>query len=162
MSITCARIDKALFKFKEMEQNDAIQSKDDVYSKDFAPKKINKDSSEYGRPKPGTLTEQRAKKAAAHVHREMLTLCEVVEDYGKREKEDGPIRITFGRLFTIYVNISDKVVGTLLRARKHKMIDFEGEMLFQKRDDHVIITLLLEGSELKAAIRAHAAANPKD
>ncbi|CAI5437438.1 unnamed protein product [Caenorhabditis angaria] len=121
-----------------------------------------KDSSEYGRPKPGTLTEMRAKKAAAHVAREMLTLCEVVEDYGKREGEDGPIRITFGRLFGIYVNISDKVVGTLLRARKHKMVDFEGEMLFQKRDDHVIITLLLEGAELKTAIREHAAANPKD
>lgn len=153
---------KTIFKFKEMEQNVATQSKDDVYSKDFTQKKMDKSSSEYGRPKPGTLTEQRAKKAAAHVHREMLTLCEVVEDYGKQEKEGDPIRITFGRLFTIYVNISDKVVGTLLRARKHKMIDFEGEMLFQKRDDHVIITLLLSGAQLKEAIRAHAAANPKE
>ncbi|CAI2320786.1 unnamed protein product [Caenorhabditis sp. 36 PRJEB53466] len=164
MSIACeVRFDKTIFtKFRELEQNAEAASQSDVYSKGFVPKKMDKESSEYGRPKPGTLTEQRAKKAAAHVAREMLTLCEVVEDYGKREKDGEPIRITFGRLFGIYVNISDKVVGTLLRARKHKMVDFEGEMLFQRRDDHVIITLLLEGAALKEAIRAHAAANPKD
>eukprot|EP00064_Thunnus_orientalis_P014747 superscaffoldBa00002613_g14794 len=37
--------------------------------------------------------------------------------------------------------ISDKVVGILLRCRKHKMLDFEGEMLWKGQDDHVIITL---------------------
>lgn len=40
----------------------------------------------------------------------------------------------------------------LLRARKHHMVDFEGEMLFQKRDDDVIISLLLTDEELKRAI----------
>ena len=32
------------------------------------------------------------------------------------------------------------------------MLDFEGEMLFQRRDDNVIITLFLEGGQLKTAI----------
>lgn len=33
--------------------------------------------------------------------------------------------------FQIYTIISDKLVGMLLRARKHKILDFEGECLFQ-------------------------------
>jgi hypothetical protein len=33
--------------------------------------------------------------------------------------------------FQIYTSISNKVVGVLLRARKHKFVDFEGETLFQ-------------------------------
>lgn len=45
--------------------------------------------------------------------------------------------------------ISDKLVGMLLRARKHKLVDFEGEVLFQRRDDHVPIILLKPMSEIK-------------
>ena len=33
--------------------------------------------------------------------------------------------------FQLYNAISDKVVGTLLRARKHGYVYFEGEMLYQ-------------------------------
>lgn len=44
-----------------------------------------------------------------------------------------------------------QVVGMLLRARKHRMVDFEGEMLYQRRDEDVIITLLLSDEELKYA-----------
>ena len=50
--------------------------------------------------------------------------------------------VTFGRLFERYTRISNKVVGMLLRARKQNLVHFEGEMLFQRRDDGVIITLL--------------------
>uniref|UniRef100_A0A672K4T7 Costars domain-containing protein n=1 Tax=Sinocyclocheilus grahami TaxID=75366 RepID=A0A672K4T7_SINGR len=59
-----------------------------------------------------------------------------------RDKE-GRIYVTFGRLFDRYVKISDKVVGILLRCRKHKMVDFEGEMLWKGQDDDIIITLLV-------------------
>jgi hypothetical protein len=34
-------------------------------------------------------------------------------------------------LLQMYTSISNKVVGVLLRARKHKFVDFEGETLFQ-------------------------------
>lgn len=37
----------------------------------------------------------------------------------------------------------------LLRARKQNLVHFEGEMLFQRRDDDVIITLLHMPEELK-------------
>ncbi|KAK8772466.1 hypothetical protein V5799_024291 [Amblyomma americanum] len=42
----------------------------------------------------------------------------------------------------LYTSISNKVVGILLRARKHGLVDFEGEMLYQRRDDGVVIRLL--------------------
>lgn len=41
----------------------------------------------------------------------------------------------------IYTHINDKLVGLLLRARKHDLIQFEGECLFQRRDDHVPVYL---------------------
>lgn len=49
----------------------------------------------------------------------------------------------------IYVHISDKVVGLLLRARKHKLVDFEGEILFQRRDDNVPIVMLKPIKEIR-------------
>uniref|UniRef100_A0A4W6EHQ3 Costars domain-containing protein n=1 Tax=Lates calcarifer TaxID=8187 RepID=A0A4W6EHQ3_LATCA len=52
------------------------------------------------------------------------------------------ITVEFGKLFEHYVTISNKLVGILLRARKQKLVDFKGEMLWQGKDDHVLITLL--------------------
>lgn len=49
------------------------------------------------------------------------------------------ITVEFGKLFDRYVS---KLVGILLRARKQRLVDFEGEMLWQGKDDHVLITLL--------------------
>ena len=59
-----------------------------------------------------------------------------------REQADGTVSVSFGRLFERYTRISNKLVGMLLRARKQNLVHFEGEMLFQRRDDDVIITLL--------------------
>uniref|UniRef100_A0AAY4E7V4 Costars domain-containing protein n=1 Tax=Denticeps clupeoides TaxID=299321 RepID=A0AAY4E7V4_9TELE len=63
------------------------------------------------------------------------------EDIG-RSGGDGRPAVDFGTLFERYVTISDKLVGVLLRARKQGLVHFEGEMLWQGRDDHVVITLL--------------------
>lgn len=53
----------------------------------------------------------------------------------------------------IYVHISDKVVGLLLRARKHKLLDFEGEILFQRRDDDVPIMMLKTMKEIRDILK---------
>ena len=76
------------------------------------------------------------------MHKEIEELCSIIKTYG-RETRDGWL-ITFGHIFQIYVAISDKVVGLLLRARKHGLLDFEGEMLFQRRDEDVAILLRRE------------------
>ncbi|NXY42095.1 ABRA protein, partial [Ceuthmochares aereus] len=103
--------------------------------------RLHKGDEGYGRPKEGTKTAERAKKAEAHIHREIRDMCFIIESMAKPQP-DGKIQVTFGELFERYVRISDKVVGILMRARKHGLVDFEGEMLWQGRDDNVIITLL--------------------
>ncbi|KFV85512.1 Actin-binding Rho-activating protein, partial [Struthio camelus australis] len=103
--------------------------------------RLHKGDEGYGRPKEGTKTAERAKRAEAHIHREIRDMCFIIESMAK-PRHDGKIQVTFGELFERYVRISDKVVGILMRARKHGLVDFEGEMLWQGRDDHVIITLL--------------------
>lgn len=95
----------------------------------------------YGRPPEGSRTEQRGKDAHSHVGREVEELCLVIRNTG-RTGDDGRVSVTFGQLFETYVTISNKVVGILLRARKHGLVRFEGEMLWQGKDDDVVITLL--------------------
>jgi len=45
-----------------------------------------------------------------------------------------------------------QVVGILMRARRQGFVDFEGEMLFQRRDDHVVIRLVKSPDELEADV----------
>ncbi|XP_028854622.1 actin-binding Rho-activating protein [Denticeps clupeoides] len=102
--------------------------------------RLQKGDAGYGRPKEGSKTAQRGERAQKHIHREMEEMCFIIRDMGQKDK-NGKIYVTFGRLFDRYVKISDKVVGILLRCRKHKMLDFEGEMLWKGQDDNVIVTL---------------------
>ncbi|KAG1963236.1 actin-binding Rho-activating protein [Pimephales promelas] len=104
--------------------------------------RLQKGDTGYGRPKEGSKTAQRADRAQKHIYREMDEMCFIIRDMGQIN-EEGLRWVTFGRLFDRYVKISDKVVGILLRCRKHKMVDFEGEMLWKGQDDDVIITLLV-------------------
>uniref|UniRef100_A0A8C8RW73 Actin-binding Rho-activating protein n=1 Tax=Pelusios castaneus TaxID=367368 RepID=A0A8C8RW73_9SAUR len=103
--------------------------------------RLRKGDKGYGHPKEGTKTAERAKRAEIHIHREIRDMCFIIATMAQ-PRQDGKLRVTFGELFDRYVRISDKVVGILMRARKHGLVDFEGEMLWQGRDDHVIITLL--------------------
>ncbi|XP_067636923.1 mucin-1 [Eurosta solidaginis] len=110
---------------------------------------------EYGKPLAGSITEMRGQKANMHVLREMLELCQIIDSEGYDVKDDPKMRvIPFGELFNIYNYISDKVVGILLRARKHKLVEFEGEMLFQRRDDDVPIFLLKPIVEIRQELNA--------
>ncbi|XP_075995711.1 actin binding Rho activating protein b [Genypterus blacodes] len=104
--------------------------------------RIQKGEEGYGRPKEGTKTAERAKRAEQHIHREIADMCYVIRTMADPDR-DGLTRITFGELFDRYVRISDKVVGILMRARKHEKVAFDGEMLWQGQDDSVVITLLV-------------------
>ncbi|XP_036371881.1 actin binding Rho activating protein b [Megalops cyprinoides] len=104
--------------------------------------RLHKGEEGYGRPKEGSKTAERAKRAEAHIHREIDDMCFIIRTMAE-PGADGRTRVTFGELFDRYVRISDKVVGILMRARKHGKVAFEGEMLWQGQDDHVIITLLV-------------------
>jgi len=138
-----------LKRFKQMD-DDARRAycTDDVYSKQWKPPKFDKNDPSYGRPKEGSLTEQRGIAAGHHVCKEIIQLCEIIDENGARQT-DGTVVISFGELFKTYQWISDKVVGMLLRARKHKLVDFEGEMLYQRRDEQVPVTLIRTMGEVR-------------
>lgn len=94
-------------------------------------------------------------KANIHVFQEMIDLCSIINDQGKPVKGEPELRqIDFGQLFHIYVNINDKVLGLLLRARKHELLTFEGEVLFQKIHDHVPVFLLRPIKEIREIMSA--------
>lgn len=125
----------------------SINQKLNPFSEDFdyeysMSTRLRKGEDGYGRPKEGSKTAERARRAEAHIHREIDDMCFVIRTMADPDP-DGRTRVTFGELFDRYVRISDKVVGILMRARKHGKVAFEGEMLWQGQDDHVIITLLV-------------------
>jgi hypothetical protein len=96
------------------------------------------------------MTEFRGMKANIQVFQEMIDLCAIIHQEGKPVEDEAELReISFGELFQIYVHINDKVVGLLLRARKHELLTFEGECLFQKFHDHVPIYLLRPYTQIK-------------
>jgi len=124
---------------------------------------------EYGKPIAGSLTEARGQRANMHVFKEMYELVQVIHNEGFPIEQDNPeLRgILFGELFNIYSYINDKLVGLLLRARKHKFLDFEGEVLFQRRDDNVPVLMTKTLKEVKeivdekvAEVRRSASPNP--
>lgn len=123
-------------------------AKDDVFSPNWTAPKFDKSAPDYGRPKKGSLTEKRGIEAGKHICKEILCLCEIIAEHG-RLQSDGTCIIEFGQLFRIYTRISDKVVGMLLRARRHKMVQFQGEMLYQGQDERTVVTLLKSLSEVK-------------
>ncbi|XP_031729557.1 actin-binding Rho-activating protein [Anarrhichthys ocellatus] len=126
--------------------------KHNPFSQDTRPSVVvpQRGQDDYGRPLQGSVTEQRGKDAHTHVSREVEELCEVIRNIGQPGDKDGDgrssdgrvITVEFGKLFEHYVTISNKLVGILLRARKQGLVDFEGEMLWQGKDDHAVITLL--------------------
>jgi len=139
------------------------------------PKKLTRQDKDYGTPVAGSKTEARGKLAHERVSREILELCSVIEENGTKihrrkickdagvseetgvsgenGEEVAVTTIQFGRLFDIYTYISNKLVGVLLRARKYGLVDFEGETLFQRRDDSVVITLLYSPSKVREMLR---------
>ncbi|XP_022091177.1 actin-binding Rho-activating protein-like [Acanthaster planci] len=105
--------------------------------------KLRPDDPEYAQPVAGSMTAKRGQAAGQRISGEIQTLIDVIGRVGQLGGKDDPRpRVTFGRLFEVYVKISNKLVGILLRARKQGLVDFEGEMLWQGKDDHVVITLL--------------------
>ncbi|XP_074603076.1 actin-binding Rho-activating protein-like [Brevipalpus obovatus] len=100
-----------------------------------------KDKENYGKPIEGSKTQLRGMKAYHAISKEVQELCQIVNENGGKQK-DGTVTMTFGNLFELYSSISDKLVGVLLRARKHGFVHFVGEILYQRRDDDVIITLV--------------------
>ena len=88
----------------------------------------------YGTPPRGSLTALRGKLAHKKIGAEVIELCSVISNLGGI--------VCFRQVFRIYETKNNKVVGLLLRAKRHHLVDFEKEMLYQGQDDNVVINLL--------------------
>lgn len=110
--------------------------------------KLSGHDSDYGLPEEGSRTEFRAKQAGVHISREIVELCQIIQQTGEQQP-DGTYAVLFGDLFEIYTRISNKLVGMLMRARKQGLVHFEGEMLFQRQHDHVPVYLINMPEELE-------------
>ncbi|EDV97660.1 actin-binding Rho-activating protein [Drosophila grimshawi] len=106
---------------------------------------------QYGTAPAGSLSEQRALQAQVLSLQEILQLCELVNEKGGNDSTDetAEVSLKFGELFELYSHISDKLLGTLLCARKHNYVDFEGETLFQGRDDTQTVRLVRPFDQLR-------------
>lgn len=139
--------------FQKKAEEHKVKQKSNPFSQsgsvsDIGCQKWDKNDPRYGRPPEGSKTEQRGLAAGAHISNEVVFLCEMINEYGI-PNDDDTVSITFGELFQIYTTISNKVVGMLMRARKHGLVHFESEMLFQRRDDDEVITLLKPINEIR-------------
>ena len=109
--------------------------------------KLRPDDPEYAHPVSGSMTAMRGQASGQRISGEIQNLIRVIRNVGQKSNDDGLYRVTFGKLFEVYVTISNKLVGILLRARKQGQVQFEGEMLWQGKDDRVVITLLSTSEE---------------
>ena len=109
--------------------------------------KLDKDDPNYARPVEGSMTAIRGHMAGERISGEIRQLTAIMRQYAHRQTlPDGRVRysVPFGKLFDMYAKISNKLVGILMRARKQGLVDFEGEMLWQRRDDHVMISMVTD------------------
>ncbi|XP_076056262.1 uncharacterized protein LOC143034205 [Oratosquilla oratoria] len=113
-------------------------------------RRLSREDASYGRPKEGSLSERRSQAAQQHLLQETKFLLENIWDCAQWKHPDGRAAITFGKVFNLYRGISDKVVGTLLRARRHGYLHFEGEMLYQGRDEDKVIELTKNINTIRA------------
>eukprot|EP00092_Neocalanus_flemingeri_P012306 GFUD01013264.1.p1 GENE.GFUD01013264.1~~GFUD01013264.1.p1 ORF type:complete len:158 (+),score=35.57 GFUD01013264.1:137-610(+) len=116
---------------------------------------LKKSDAEYGKPQEGTQTAARGRKAHQAISGEIVELCQVIEANARIPGSDENCKgIMFGDLFNIYNSISNKVVGLLLRARKYKLVQFEGETLFQGRDNKTPVFLIRSIKEVKEVFKS--------
>ncbi len=90
------------------------------------------------------MSDQRAVKAQEWVEKEVDKLMTNIVALAKRNQSSGKCEVTFGELFYTYQDISDTLVGIMVRAKKRGLIEYEGQgghMLFQGRHDNVVVTV---------------------
>lgn len=138
-------LSKRISQFQTAAEKNSVKQKQNPFSSSFEfaslRGKVNFNDPNYGKPPPGSKTEARGIKAHENIEDEIRVLCSVIEEHGA-PIADGVAVIKFGELFRLYQVISNKVVGVLIRARKHGFLEFEGEMLYQGRDDDKLIRLV--------------------
>eukprot|EP00471_Norrisiella_sphaerica_P011562 CAMPEP_0184503042 /NCGR_PEP_ID=MMETSP0113_2-20130426/51651_1 /TAXON_ID=91329 /ORGANISM="Norrisiella sphaerica, Strain BC52" /LENGTH=176 /DNA_ID=CAMNT_0026892453 /DNA_START=408 /DNA_END=938 /DNA_ORIENTATION=- len=119
---------KALAKMWDTRAKEANQSsKRNIFSKHYDPSapKLGRGQEGYGKAPAGSKSAERAERAKEWVKEQIGLLIATIIKIGTKDPE-GNHEVTFGKLFVIYQDISDTLVGTLRRARKYGCVRFEG------------------------------------
>ncbi|KAH7722620.1 hypothetical protein AAVH_09871 [Aphelenchoides avenae] len=138
-------------KFNKLDADSQASWQKNPFNKNWVPPKYDKEADRYARPEEGSKTESRARKAGEHFIREIIFLCEIIASHAEGTPPNAVIN--FGPLFQIYCRYSDALVGMLIRARKYGLVEFEGEMLYQRQDDHKPIRLLKTLDEVRQTMQ---------
>merc|ERR1719225_1529639 len=107
----------------------------------------------YGKPIPGSASDIRGQEYQKAVTLEVLGLCRIIFTHGFK-LGNGHTLMLFKDIFDLYQSISNKVVGILARARKNRLIHFEGETLFQGESNDTNVTLLRNIKDIEEHFRA--------
>jgi len=76
------------------------------------------------------------------IEREIQKLVDTIRKIGTHDDFKGGHTVEFGKLFQAYEEISDSLVGIMMRAKKRKRIYYAGDMLFQGIHNRVPVTVL--------------------
>jgi len=107
--------------------------------------------SSYGHPKENSMSAARAEKAQQWIEKEIEKLMQQIHTVGSKDHHTGEVTVTFGHLFYHYQDVSDTLVGILLRAKKRKLIEYDGHMMFQGKHDHVVIKVVDSSSSKRGS-----------
>jgi hypothetical protein len=66
------------------------------------------------------------------VDKEIRKLIRAIKEIAEFNKQTDPHRVTFGELFEETVNVFEALSGTLLTAKKRKVVDYRGDLLLQR------------------------------
>lgn len=59
----------------------------------------------------------------------------------KQKNTNKSFYISFKQLFKTYTTISNKLINILIQTQKQKLLTFPNKILFQKKNNNIIITL---------------------
>ncbi len=94
----------------------------------------------------------RVKADVEQMTKKLHWLLDMIKVHGKPDAAGGFSTITYGALFSATEQHTATLSGMLNIARKHRLVAFEGETLFQGSSDHVLITVLTDNlSSISAA-----------
>ncbi|KAI6176784.1 Costars domain-containing protein [Aphelenchoides bicaudatus] len=144
-------VDRFIKKFNTISDETDAKLKKNPYSDTYEEQHFDTTAKDYARPPAGSLTEKRGQNAGAYILREIIHLCHTIDKYGEGPTEARYIK--FGPLFKIYQFYSESLVGYLIRARKYGLLDFEGEMLYQRQDDNKIIQMSMSMSDINENVK---------
>lgn len=113
---------------------------------DLSAKPINLAEMEAEAVSTPSRAEQRQQEAARWTDREVRKLIAEIIRLGQRNAA-GQHTIAFGPLFEETGNIFEALSGTLVTAKKHGVVQYEGQLLLQRAHDDVVIILLKQEIE---------------